>query len=224
MMLAEELALVAIDPKSGRHALGERDGLNACLAGLLLAELLLAGDAAPGPKDKTLVPVPGRAPAGPTLRAVLAVVEEQGPKIKAILSGMSRGLDRRLGAGTWDTVVSGLVGAGVLGPAAGLRPRHELLSPEARDQVVLRLQEAAAGDGEICARPALVLSMTGPAQLLEVVAPERGAARRHARQRIDTALDTTVFGDIGDTVRKVLAEAAAIAASAATTGAVVGGG
>ena len=43
MNLAEELALVAIDPSSGRHALGLRSELNACLAGLLVAELLLDG-------------------------------------------------------------------------------------------------------------------------------------------------------------------------------------
>jgi hypothetical protein len=29
MLLAEELALAAIDPDSGRHALGTRDNLNA---------------------------------------------------------------------------------------------------------------------------------------------------------------------------------------------------
>ena len=43
MLLAEELALVAIKPDSGRHELGTRDQLNACLAGLLVAELLLDG-------------------------------------------------------------------------------------------------------------------------------------------------------------------------------------
>ena len=34
MLLAEELALIALDPDSGRHAMGIRDKLNACLAGL----------------------------------------------------------------------------------------------------------------------------------------------------------------------------------------------
>jgi hypothetical protein len=40
---AEELALAAIHPESGRHALGVRSQPNACLAGLLVAELLLDG-------------------------------------------------------------------------------------------------------------------------------------------------------------------------------------
>jgi hypothetical protein len=43
MLLAEALALVAIDPGSGRHAIGNRASLNACLAGLLVAELVLDG-------------------------------------------------------------------------------------------------------------------------------------------------------------------------------------
>lgn len=38
MLLAGKLALDAIDPESGRPALGMRDAHNACLAGLLVAE------------------------------------------------------------------------------------------------------------------------------------------------------------------------------------------
>ena len=38
----------------------------------------------------------------------------KGPKMKAILSGMDRGLDHELGTGTWDTLVAGLEEAGVL--------------------------------------------------------------------------------------------------------------
>jgi len=48
MLLFEELALLAIDPDTGRHGLGTRDQLNACLAGLLVAELVLDGTVAPG--------------------------------------------------------------------------------------------------------------------------------------------------------------------------------
>ena len=33
MLLAEELALLAIDPDTGRHKLGTGDALNACLGG-----------------------------------------------------------------------------------------------------------------------------------------------------------------------------------------------
>ena len=52
MLLAEELALIAIDPESGRHALGTRDNLNACLAGLLVVELYLDDRPESDPVDR----------------------------------------------------------------------------------------------------------------------------------------------------------------------------
>jgi len=64
------------------------------------------------------------------------------------------------------------------------------------------------------------LSMVGPAQLLELVAPDR-AGRKHARRRIDHALDATSLQPVAESVRKVLAEAAAaVASSVAVTAAV----
>ena len=72
---------------------------------------------------------------------------------------------------------------------------------------------AAATEDLLDRRTALVLSMTGPARLLEVVAPER-RDRRHARDRIDHALDRTDLEPVGDVVRRLLAEAAAAAAIA----------
>ncbi|MGD9996813.1 MAG: GPP34 family phosphoprotein [Ilumatobacteraceae bacterium] len=202
MLLAEELALVAIDPDSGRHALGVRSNLNACLAGLLIAELAL-----PDP------------PATPLLDAVSDIVDESGSKPKAALSAMSRGLERRLGKGTWDAVVDGLVDRQVLAPPTGvLRPHTDVVDVGARDEVVARLRTAAAGDDPLDVRTALLLSMTGPAQLLELVAPER-SGRRHARRRIDHALDGTFSEPIAEAVRKVLADAAAavIATTVAAT-------
>lgn len=223
MLLAEELALVAVDPETGRHRLGVRSDLNACLAGLLVAELLLDGVVAPGPKEKTVVPTDASLPDDPALRAAAEVVATHGPKMKAILSHLDRGLTGQLGTGTWDTAIAGLERAGILGPSSGgLRPRHELLAPDARQSLLERLQAAAAGDGPLEPRTALVLSLTGPAQLLEDVAPER-AGRRHARRRIDRALEDTDLEPIGATVRALRAEAAAIAATAASTGAVIGG-
>ena len=128
MLLAEELALIALDPKSGRHALGTRDNLNACLAGLLVAELHL--------DDR---------PAASILDAAQEVLDEAGPKLKSVLSAMSRGLERRLGVGTWDAVVRGLVDANIVAPAeGGLRPSHRVLDRAARDAIVGRLQLAAA--------------------------------------------------------------------------------
>ena len=223
MLLAEELALVAIDPETGRHRLGVRSDLNACLAGLLVAELLLDGVAAPGPKQKMVVPSDAPLPDSPALRAAADVLATHGPKMKAILSHMDRGLTAQLGTGTWDTVIAGLERAGILGSSGGgLRPRHDLLAPDVRQSLLARLRAAATGDERMEPRTALVLSLTGPAQLLEDVAPER-SSRRHARRRIDHALDDTDLEPIGATVRALRAEAAAAAAAAASTGAVIGG-
>jgi len=92
----------------------------------------------------------------------------------------------------------------------------------ARAALLARVQAAASGDDELDARTALLLAMTGPAHLLEVVAPAR-ADRRHARRRIDHALDAGTLRDVSAAVRQVLADAAA-ATVAATTAAVVASG
>lgn len=225
MLLAEELALVAIKPDSGRHELGARDMLNACLAGLLVAELLMDGVAGPGDRDDRVVVLDGHPePSSPTLAAAAGVVKEKGPEVKAVLSHMSRGLEERLGAGTWDAVMAGLVEAGVVGPATGgLLSGHPLLDAGARDAVVTRLRAAAAGDGPIEPRTAPVLSMTGPAQLLEVVAPDR-STRKHARHRIDHALEGSNLEPLGKVVRRLIEEAAAVAATAAIGGGIVATG
>src|SRR5687767_13587112 len=109
MLLAEELALVALKPESGRHQIGTGEALNACLAGLLVAELLLDGSAGLGDRDDRIVAVPGSEIArSPALAAALEVVAEKGPKMRAVLSHMSRGLKQRLGMTTYDAVFSGL--------------------------------------------------------------------------------------------------------------------
>lgn len=59
--------------------------------------------------------------------------------------------------------------------------------------------------------------MTGPAQLLKVVAPER-SMRKHARRRIDHAIDGTTLGPVGKVVRKLIEEAAAVALVAVGAG------
>ena len=216
MLLAEELALVALNPESGRHAIGVRSQLNACLAGLLVAELLLDGRAEPYETSGVVVATGGATSSSSTLEAAAGVVAEKGPKIKAILSDMDRNLTRRLGAGTWDAVMSGLVRDGVVSVRGGSRrPRYDLVDLAARDRVVQRLCTAAVTDGALDGRTALVLSMTGPAQLLEAVAPAR-PDRRHASHRIDHALDSTDFEPVGDVVRRLIAEAAAAAAAGAT--------
>jgi Golgi phosphoprotein 3 (GPP34) len=141
-----------------------------------------------------------------------------------LLSHMSRGLDQRLGVGTWDAVIGGLVDAGVVTPVeGGLRARYTIVDVAARVAIVERLRAAASGDQLLDARTAMLLSMTGPAQLLEVVAPDRGN-RKHARRRIDNALDSTALESVGESVRRVLAEAAAAVAVAASVAVVATSG
>ena len=147
MLLAEELALVALKPESGRFQLGTGDNLNACLAG------------------------------------------------------------------------AGIVGA----PTGGLRPKRLVLDRAAWSGVADRLQAAATGAGPIEAPTALVLSMTGPAHLLEVVAPDR-RTRKHARDRIDHALDGSDREPVGKVVRRLIQEAAEIAGAAAAIGGAVAAG
>lgn len=211
MLIAAELTLIAIDPKSGRHALGTRDLLNACLAGLLVAEAVLDGAAVPGDKQGTIV-ASGPRPADPILAAATDVIAERGPKVKPVLSHMDRGLKQRVGTGTWDTMVGELVRSGALSvPDGGGRPT--VSDPALRDRIIERLREAAAGDDPLDPRTALLLSMTGPAHLLELVAPDR-STRKHARRRIDHALDADQLAPVADSVRAVLAEAAAVVAVA----------
>jgi hypothetical protein len=215
VLLAEELALVAINPESGRHALGTRSQLNACIAGLLVGELVLDGVAACGVDSGVVVPEAHPAPASPVLAAAAEVVADKGPKMKAVLSDMDRGLTRLTGRGSWDSVLDGLVAAGVLTTGdGGARSKNELLDPAQRDAIVARLRAAAAGDDALDPRTALVLSMTGPAQLLQVVAPHHGE-RRHCRRRIDHALDGTPYEAICTAVHKLIEEEAAAAAAAA---------
>jgi hypothetical protein len=209
--LAEELALVAIDPSSGRHGLGLRSELNACLAGLLVAELLLDGVIEIGNKQDRVVVTGKVEPKSKILAAATAVVIEKGPKIRAILSHMDRGLTQHLGLGTWDAVVSSLVDDGVVAATHGsVRSRNEVVQPFVRDAIVAALRVAAAGDTALEPRLAAVLSMTGPAHLLEVVAPTR-STRRHARGRIDNALGGTSLESVGRIVRRLISDAASAA-------------
>lgn len=208
---------MAIDPSSGRHALGLRSHLNACLAGLLVAEMWFDGVVDVDEETDRVVLKGTAVPATTVLAAATAIVIERGPKIKAVLSHMDRGLSNRLGLGTWDAVVSSLVEAGLLAETrGGVRPHNDVLQPFVRDATVAALRVAAAGDSALDPRVAALLSMTGPAHLLEVVAPNR-SARRHARDRIDHALDGTSLKSLGKTVRRVISDDAAAMGTVAVT-------
>lgn len=207
MRLAEDLALVAINPASGRHAMGQRSALNACLAGLLLADLVLDDVIQPADRANRMVVTGRTEPRTKVLAAATAVLIEKGPKIRAVLSHMDRGLTHHIRLGTWDATMAGLVEEGVVAASGGgLRPHHDVVGLHVRDSVIAALRVAAVGDMELDLRTAALLSMVGPAHLLEVVAPAR-ANRRHARDRIDHALDATVLQPVGGMVRRLIAAA-----------------
>jgi hypothetical protein len=88
-----------------------------------------------------------------------------------------------------------------------------VLQPAVREEVLERVRAAAAGEGEIEPRTAVVLALAGPSRLLEVVAPGK-ASRPHARRRIETATELTPVGPV---VKKVIAEMHAAAAAAAVS-------
>jgi hypothetical protein len=195
--MSEELALIAMNPRKRSPGIGMHQHLNACLAGLLVGELVVRGAAELGPQD-TIVLVPGVSLGAGTLAGAAQVVADKGPKIKSVLSGMDRGLHKHLGRNTWDAVLAGL-SEGVDG----------------REKAIERLRSAAASDEPIDPRTALVLSMTGPARLLELMAPHHGDDRRRARDRIDHATDGMPCEPISWAVRKVISQDEAAATSAA---------
>ena len=86
-----------------------------------------------------------------------------------------------------------------------MRPKNDVVDHRAGDAVIARLRAAASERRPPRPRTGLLLDMTGPASLLEVVAPER-SERRHARRRIDHGLDGTEYEMFGKVVRRILAE------------------
>ncbi|MDZ4827256.1 MAG: hypothetical protein SGJ13_12460 [Actinomycetota bacterium] len=182
MTPAQELALLAMKPGQDKHRLGTRAELNACLAGLLVAHAVLDGRAKLTAKGV----VPG---AADPPNAVDDIIKEKGPKLKAVLSHMSRGLQHETGKGTWDYVTTDL-------DAKDIRTRVVLVD---------RYRAAAAGTHDLDPEIALVLACTGPAHLLEIVAPDR-KTRGHARDRIDHALDGTNLEPVIKTITQLIAD------------------
>jgi hypothetical protein len=215
VLLPEELAFATIDLDSGQRAHGTPTHLGPCLAGLFLAELLIAGVAIPGKHADTVMLTDRPTNEGTTLAAVARVVADKGPKIKSVLASMDRGLRHELGLDAWGTAMLGLVEAGFLTPLNGEGGlRYKVFAHSTHNAIFDRLRAAATGEGEIDPRTALLLSMMVPAGLLPVVAPER-RQRRCARKRSDHALDGNHLKPIGKIARSLVAEVGKATAPAA---------
>lgn len=215
MLIAEELLLLGLDPVRGRP-LATRQYLVVCLTGALVGELALAGSVELSGGRFCAV---GPAPADPLLGRVHA---QLGQRTVRRAPGQLRRMDRALG-GAWSQLVDRLVERGVLGRRRDRVllwsvTRHPVLRPDTRDEPLRRVRVAATGDGYLDPRTAVLLALSGPARLLEVVAPER-ADRRHAKRRIATATELTPVAPV---VKKVIAEMQAAAGAAAVTASVAG--
>jgi len=212
VLIAEDLLLAALDPRTGRPVNSSEQPLGPCLSGALVSELALGG--AVVLSGKRFV-VTGSLPPGGLLReAYDSLASPRGRRAADQL----RRLDKQLGK-AWNRVVDGLVESGVLGrdPRGWLEvTAHPVRRPDLRAEVVDRLRSAAAGSGPIEPRTAVLLALAGPARLLEVVADKPHA---HAKARIAEAAEQSPVADI---VRKVIAEAAAAAGAAATVVVVAG--
>ena len=218
LLLAHELLLLGIDPERGTGTTTSRERLGVALAGCLVAELAVDGFVDVSAARLTA----GTPPVGahPLLaEAALALQERPSRRSTAQL----RRLDRALG-GVRRRLVEDLVERGVLGRRRdillGIFPvtRHPVRDLLVHEEVLGRLRLAAGGDGPLDPRTAVLLALAGPAGLLEVASPLR-AGRRHARDRMRTALGLVPVAAI---VRRVIAQIEAEAAGgalAATTAA-----
>ena len=210
MLLAEELLLLSLDPEKGTVVNSARAQVKVGLAGALIADLALAGQIEL--RDRRFVPA-GAPPEDPLLRDVRTALSEPKGRSKAQL----RRLDRAVG-GVWDRVAARLVDGRLVTREPGGLFRSERLRPSdarARAQLLERMRAAAAGDGQLDPRTAVVLALSGPCRLLEVVAPDR-STRKHARRRIDSAAELTPVAPL---VKALIQETqAAVAGAVAAAG------
>ncbi len=184
---AEELLLLGLDPVAGTVVNSARRELLVGLAGALVGELALAGlvDLA----GERFVAV-GTPPDDPLLAAAhQALAQSKGRRAADQLRRRDKGIAQCL-------VSAGRRACrpGSAGPSPG--PRLTVHRHPASGSATGRARGAAgagegraAGDGEL-ERTAVVLALTGPSQLLEVVAPDQ-ASGPHAKRRIETATELT---------------------------------
>jgi len=248
MLIAEELLLVALNPHTGRMRIDAQPGLGVALAGALIGELGLEGALdvqgrrfiATGARPAhPLLAAAHQAlaePAGRTLTDQLRRLDRRVgqlcPRRVGVPAGLAEPQDktftdqlRRLNGrgGLWPLLIDGLVAQGVLGCRrdrillVGVT-RHPVLRAAVREEVLHPVQ-AAATDGALEPRTAVLLALSAPAGLLKVVAPQR-SGRDYAQRRISTAAQLVPAAAV---VQQVLAQMRAAAASAAIAGGAAAG-
>ncbi len=191
--MAEELLLLALDPVKGTVHLATRSELHRAVALALAAELVISGRLSYD--GKQLDVVPGEPPADPLLAEALGAITErleQGRKPMRVLGS----LDKDLG-GVWARLIDRLVAAGtIVEERHGVLPaRHPVSDPVLHAEVLSRVQAAAADDGPLDPRDAVLLAFGLLCSLVDRVAPER-SHRRHAIARMEEAMKVAPFADI----------------------------
>jgi hypothetical protein len=190
MLAAEQLGLLAIDPRKGRRVRGVGRVLNAAMAGLLVADLHL--DAA-------------RAGSSPALQVAGRLMERHGNNLEPTIKSMSRGLKADLGTDTWDTVVAGLVAQGAIAPPSGrLLPKTAVLDTSAREAIIARLREAVYSDGPVDIATAALLDAAVSGRVLDLLVSK--ADYRRAGDRAEALIAGTPIERISDTVRAIIVE------------------
>ncbi|MFN8040894.1 MAG: GPP34 family phosphoprotein [Acidimicrobiales bacterium] len=186
MNLAEQLALVVIDPDSGRPEVPTKDGLLRGLIELLLGQLVLDGHLEVAGEE--LVVSKHTRPDTTLLVSVIEVVQEHGPGAKPVIVRLYRGIGQHRSHGTWDAVVERLVANQEIEPGKGFLHEHHLVDDlEGRSQVVDRLRTALTGDGVLDPETALLAHAAGWAGLVKhlVDDDERSAAEQRAEHALE---------------------------------------
>ena len=211
MLLAEAFVLLALDT-DGTVARGTANQPSAALGvtGALITELARDGhvDLAEG-----RIRLTGTIPTHPLLFQTLENLRpHEGKPLKSRLAAVKHS--------GWAEVVDAMVAAGVIGREKHtLHPtRHPVTDRTAHAALLAEVRAAAAGDGPLSERDAVLLALAGPCQMLEVVAPDR-ADRRHAKRRIAQASEQVETAAVKQAIDAVAAAtAAAVAANAAVYG------
>lgn len=199
MNLAEQLALVVIDPDTGRPEVPTKDGLLRGLIELLLGQLVLDGHLEVNGEE--LVVATHTRPDTTLLVSVIEVVEEHGPGAKPVIVRLYRGIGEHRSHGTWDAVVERLVANQEIEPGKGFVHEHHVVDDLAgRAAVVDRINAALTGDGELDAETALLVHAAGSAGLVGVLVDRD--ARSAAERRAEHALDGTTLKGLSDLVRR----------------------
>jgi hypothetical protein len=197
LLLAEEWALAVISAKFGGDRLFHDRG-NICVAGLLIAELIVDGFVRAGNRENTIVRVEGTAPRSASLASAAMVIDDYGPKITAVLSQMLRAFPRTPRR-PWDAALMGLVEAGVIArPGVGSYP--SVIDSSSHEVVVSQLRAAVSGYQPFDTRVALLLGISQAAGLLALVGPE--GKTRGARNRAQHVLDGSPFDPIVKAIRR----------------------